>query len=79
VLAESNDRRWKLPLGFVERASLEGADAEHLEVVRSDVLALDDFRSPLVRETEFARTRRGCHPGEAFCLGSVVDVSQGKR
>src|SRR2546423_15216097 len=73
-MADDDDGRGAASLFFREGASARGGDAEHVEVVRRDELALDEFRLAAAREAELARARDGGHAVEAARLLSVIKI-----
>src|SRR5215217_2951609 len=74
MLAENDDRCLRLPIFFNKSTSQRSADAKQVEIVLTDVLALDELRLTPRRNAEVLRAGNRRHAFETACLISIVDV-----
>src|SRR6185369_14332449 len=74
MLAENDDRRLRLNIFFDKSTSHRSAHAKQVEIVLTDILALDEFRLASRRNAKVLRAGNRRHAFETVRLISIVDV-----
>src|SRR6185369_6862008 len=74
MLAKDDDGRLRLPFFLDKSASHESPDAQHVEIVFGDVLALDELRLTARCNAKVLSAGDRRHSFETLCLAAVIQI-----